>query len=114
MTTRIFYRFITIALLAFSLVSCASKAETESLSAPVNTAIIGETVTKCDALFKERSDLAKLREAVKQLAAVRSADARNYEVEWKFSKFNYFLGKHTTDEKEKEKAFEDGKAAGKI
>lgn len=114
MTTRRFYRFITIALLAFSLVSCASKAETEPLPAPVNAALIDETMTKCDALFKERVDLTKLREAVKQLAAVRNADARNYEVEWKFSKYNYFLGKQTSDAKEKEKAFEDGKAAGKI
>ena len=41
-------------------------------------------------------------------------DNRNFEVEWKFAKFNYFLGKHTTDEKESEKAFEDGVQAGRI
>lgn len=114
MKTRRFYRFITIALLSFSLVSCASKAESESAVSPVNTALIGETLTKSDTLFKEREDLAKLREAVKSLAAVRNPDGRNYEVEWKFAKYNYFLGKHTTDEKEKEKAFEDGKLAGRI
>ncbi len=114
MTRRRFYRFITIALLSFSLLSCASKAESESVSPPVNTALIGETVTRCEALFKERSDLAKLRDAVKQLASVRNPDARNYEVEWKFAKYNYFLGKHSRDEKEKEKAFEDGKAAARI
>ena len=114
MATRRFYRFITIALVSFSLVSCASKAGTEPAAPPANTALIGETVTKCDALFKERADLAKLREAVKSLAAVRNADARNFEVEWKFAKFNYFLGKHSTNEKEKEKAFEEGAAAGRI
>jgi tetratricopeptide (TPR) repeat protein len=94
--------------------TCATKAETEEVAPPANAALIGETVTKCDALFKERSDLAKLREAVKSLAAIRNPDARNYEVEWKFAKFNYFLGKRTTDEKEKEKAFEDGVQAGRI
>lgn len=114
MTTRRFYRFITIAILAFSLVSCAKKVETESVTPLADMALIGETVTKCDTLFKERSDLAKLREAVKQLASVRNPDARNYEVEWKFAKYNYFLGKQLADEKEKEKAFEDGKAAGRI
>ncbi len=114
MTTNRFYRFITIAFLSFSLVSCASKAESESVIAPENTALIGETLTKCDTLFKEREDLAKLREAVKSLAAVRNPDRRNYEVEWKFAKYNYFLGKHTTDQKEKEKVFEDGKKAGQI
>ena len=114
MTTGRFYRFITIALLSFSIGACASKAESESAPPPVSAAVIGETVTKCDALFKERGDLAKLREAVKQLASARNPDARNYEVEWKFAKFNYFLGKHSPDEKEKEKAFEDGKTAGRI
>jgi tetratricopeptide (TPR) repeat protein len=112
-TTR-FYRFITIALLAFYMVSCASKAGSESAAPPVNTALVGETVSRCDALFKERADLAKLREAVKQLAAVRNPDARNFEVEWKFAKFNFFLGKQLTDEKEKEKAFTDGEQAGRI
>ena len=109
-----FYRFITIALLSFSLISCASKVDTESVAPPANSALIGETVTKCDALFKERADLAKLREAVKQLDSVRNPDARNYEVEWKFAKYNFFLGKHSADEKEKEKAFADGVAAGRI
>jgi tetratricopeptide (TPR) repeat protein len=108
------YSFITIGLLVFLLTSCAKKVETEQLAPPASAALIGETVTKCDALFKERSDLAKLREAVKSLAAVRNADARNFEVEWKFAKFNYFLGKHSGDEKEKEKAFEDGVQAGRI
>jgi tetratricopeptide (TPR) repeat protein len=114
MRGRRFYRFIKIALLGFSLASCAKKVETESVTPEVDSAQIGETLTKCDALFKQRADLAKLREAVKQLAAARNPDARNYEVEWKFAKYNFFLGRHTTDEKEKEKAFEDGKQAGKI
>jgi len=109
-----FYRFITIALVCFSLVSCARKTATEPAPTAANPASIGETVTKCDALFKDREDAAKLREAVKQLAAVRNPDDRNFEVEWKFAKFNYFLGRRLTDEKEKEKAFEDGAQAGRI
>lgn len=109
-----FYRFITIPVLAFCLISCASKAETESLRTPVNTALIDETVTKCDALFKAREDLAKLREAVKLLGAVRNPDVRNFEVEWKFAKYSYFLGKKEVDEKDKEKAFAEGAQAGRI
>jgi tetratricopeptide (TPR) repeat protein len=114
MTRRRFYRFITIALLGFSIISCAKKAETESNAPAADTALIPDTVTKCDALFKERADAAKLREAVKQLAAVRNPDRRNFEVEWKFAKYNFFYGKLLTDEKEKEKAFEDGAQAGRI
>ena len=114
MTTRRFYRFITIAILAFSLISCASKAGSESLTTPVNDAQIGETLAKCEELFRRREDLAKLQAAVKQLAAVRSADARNFEVEWKFAKYSYFLGKQSRDVKESLESFEDGKLAGKI
>jgi tetratricopeptide (TPR) repeat protein len=114
MTTMRFYRFITIALLSFSLVSCAKKVETESVSPEVSAALINETLAKSEELFKQRDDLAKLREAVKSLAAVRNPDRRNYEVEWKFAKYNYFLGKRSSDEKEKDKAFEDGKQAGRI
>lgn len=114
MTIRRFYRFITIALLGFSLASCALKAESEPVAPAVSAAMINDTITKADALFREREDLSKLREAVKSLAEVRNPDRRNYEVEWKFAKFNYFLGKYATDEKEKEKAFEDGKTAGRI
>jgi tetratricopeptide (TPR) repeat protein len=114
MTRRRFYRFITIVLLSFLLVSCAKKVDTESVKPAVDAALISETIIKCDTLFKEREDPAKLREAVKSLAAVRNPNARNYEVEWKFAKYNYFLGRRVTDEKEKEKTFEDGKLAGRI
>jgi tetratricopeptide (TPR) repeat protein len=103
------YSFITIGLLVFLLDSCAKKVETENVAPPADAAKISETLTKW-----QREDVAKLREAVKSLAAVRNPDQRNFEIEWKFSKFNYFLGKQSEDEKEKEKAFEDGVQAGKI
>jgi tetratricopeptide (TPR) repeat protein len=108
-----FYRIITICWLSFLIVSCASKAETESIKI-IDPAVINETITKSDELFKQREDIAKLREAVKTLASVRNPDQRNFEVEWKFAKFNYFLGRQTDKENEAEKAFEDGEQAGKI
>ena len=75
---------------------------------------IPEAISKAEGLFKQRTDISNLREAVKLLAAARSADTRNFEVEWKFSKFSYFLGKAATDEKESLSAFEKGKEAGLI
>jgi tetratricopeptide (TPR) repeat protein len=81
---------------------------------PTPSQPIPEVVQKAEGLFKQRTDISNLREAVKLLAAVRSTDNRNFEVEWKFSKFSYFLGKHTTDEKESGAAFEKGKEAGMI
>ncbi len=108
------YSFITIGLLVFLHASCAKQTATESVSTPANAALIGETLAKSDELFKQREDLAKLREAVKSLAAVRSPDQRNFEVEWKFAKYSYFLGKYSDDQKEQEKALENGAQAGKI
>jgi tetratricopeptide (TPR) repeat protein len=114
MQRRRFYRFITIAAVSFCLISCASKVETEPIAKQNNSLSPSETIAQAENLFKQRADLAKLREAVKLLSATRSMDNRNYEIEWQFARFNYFLGKQTPDEKESEKAFEDGIQAGKI
>ncbi len=109
-----FYRFITIVVVSFYLISCASKVETESVKPQNSSVSPAETIAKAENLFKQREDIAKLREAVKMLGASRSMDNRSYEIEWQFARFNYFLGKQTSDEKESEKAFEDGVQAGKI
>jgi tetratricopeptide (TPR) repeat protein len=108
------YRILIVAAVALFLISCAKQAETEELGAAVDPAVIADVVAKSDSLFKQRSDIAKLREAIKQLGAIRNPNRRNFEVEWKFSKYNYFLGKQTDDEKESEKAFELGLQSGRI
>ena len=106
-----FYTIITIVWLAFWAASCAPTEE----SAPPKTALpAAQTVARADQLAKGHNDLPKLREAVNLLAQGRNPDARNYEVEWKFAEYNYFLGSLTTDEKEGKKAFEAGEAAGQI
>ncbi|MEO6655102.1 MAG: TRAP transporter TatT component family protein [Pyrinomonadaceae bacterium] len=73
-----------------------------------------ETLTKAEQLFSERKDLSKLREAIGILQRARVENLRSYDVEWKFARYNYFLARHTDDEKERERSFEAGKAAGKI
>ncbi len=109
------YTFITIVWLAFCLVACTSKIELqENLAARQPAVPTAETLLKADALFRQRTDVSKLREAVNLLAQARNPDNRNYEIEWKFAEYNYFLGKQSTDEKESEKAFESGASAGKI
>jgi tetratricopeptide (TPR) repeat protein len=114
MKRKRFYRFITIGLLSILLVSCAKKAETESVGDKTPVVSAAETLGRVEDLFRQRRDPAKLREAVKLLAASRDIGNRNYEIEWQYARFNYFLGKRSTDDKEIEKAFEDGLQAGKI
>ena len=73
-----------------------------------------ETIAKADQLFSERRDLSKLREAIDVLRRALTDNLRSYEVEWKFARNCYFLARHTDDDKERDKAFEDGKAAAQI
>jgi tetratricopeptide (TPR) repeat protein len=101
-------------LFSILLVSCAKKAETESVAGNSGAIPAGEAVKQAENLFSQREDVSKLREAVRLLASARDIDHRNYEIEWQYARLNYFLGKQTTDEKESEKAFEDGQQAGKI
>lgn len=114
MKRKEFYRFITIALFSILLAACAQKAETEPLSGQTPRIAPGEAMAQAENLFRGREDVAKLREAVRILASARDVDNRNFEIEWQFARFNYFLGKQTGDEKESEKALADGIQAGKI
>ena len=115
MKRKSFYSFITIVLLFSGLISCASSGQTDvETTAPENAIDVSPTLKQAEELFRQRTDLQKLREAVNLLAQVRRPDKRNYEIEWKFAEYNYFLGKQSSDEKESEKAFEEGVKAGKI
>lgn len=109
-----FYSLITIVFLAFFLVSCASKAETETPQPKFSDEEIKAALTKSDELFAQREDVSKLREAVQTLSKVRDADRRNFEVEWKFSRNNYFLSRRIDSDEEAEKLLKDGKNAATI
>lgn len=115
MKRKSFYSFITIVSLLNCLLSCASSGQDDvQTSAPKEAADVSAQIKHADELFRRRADVSKLREAVNLLAQVRNPDKRSFETEWKFAKYNYFLGKQSSDEKESEKAFENGARAGKI
>ena len=65
-------------------------------------------------LFAQREDISKLRDAISILEKHRGPGKRSFEVEWKFAKYSYFLGKLSTDASEAEAAFTNGRDAGKI
>jgi len=75
---------------------------------------IAATRIAAEQLFSQREDLTKLREAIKLIAGLRNPDDRTYDVEWTFARYNYFLGRHSTDKSESEKAFTIGRDAAKI
>lgn len=109
------YGFITIGFLLLLMWSCASSSEATDDPTPEQRNVnIPETLKKAAELFEQRDDLAKLREAVKTLAQARHADRRDYEVEWTFAKYNYFLGKQSESEKEIDAAFKEGEKSAQI
>jgi tetratricopeptide (TPR) repeat protein len=116
MTMNFLLRLMVVVLLAAALIGCASQADGESVSSnpPASAEQIAEAIKKSEELFKQRADIAKMREAVQVLAAVRNPDQRNFEVEWKFARFCYFFGRQTTDTNERDRVFLDGEQAGRI
>lgn len=91
-----------------------SKTEAEPERPTVTLEQIAAALPKAEELFKQREDVAKLREAVAALRSVRDYRQRNFDVEWRYAKYNYFLGKQSPDAKEQDAAFEEGKNAGRI
>jgi tetratricopeptide (TPR) repeat protein len=96
----------------YLLSSCNASAPTESETKRDPVAL--QTLQSSDELFAQRQDLEKLRQAISVLTRARRENERSYDVEWRLAKYYYYLGRHTPDQKEREKAFADGVAAGKL
>jgi tetratricopeptide (TPR) repeat protein len=108
------YSFITILVILLSFTGCTKPAETQTENTETIDAVqLAELVKHSDDLYAQREDLGKLREALKLLRRARGSDPQNFEVQWRISRADYFLGDNTADEKESAKAFKEGVDAGK-
>jgi len=114
MEIRKVYILITIVITLCLLTNCSAPAESEPTAPAGDAQAFNQTKLEAGKLFTQRDDLSKLREAIALLAKLRNPDNRDYEVEWAFAKYNYFLGKYTSDEEEAESVFVKGKDAAKI
>ena len=108
---RQLYILITIVITLCLLPACSSTAAEDP--APLRT-VTAEDIQSLDLLFSERADIEKLKEAVRTAGKLRDPLVRNYEVEWRFAKFSYFLGKALETESEKDPVFSKGRDAGLI
>lgn len=107
MPRNFFYIFITLIFLA--LPGCTSRSEAVAEKPRATAAATADLIKQADELYRQREDLAKLRESIAVLKRARNADrAENFETSWRLAQANYFLGKHSTDAKESDKAFADG------
>ncbi len=94
--------------------SACSRPVEPTVSAPSSGRSAAETITQADELYAQRADVMKVRQGLIALRQATAEHATNYELAWRVAKYNYYLGSHTTDETEQEKAFHDGTEAGKL
>lgn len=72
-----------------------------------------EDLAHAQQLYSQREDLMRLREGIVSLRQAITKDPGNYDAAWQLAKFNYYLGTHSGDSSERDKAFHDGIEAGK-
>ena len=73
-----------------------------------------EAIAEADQLYAGRADLLKVRQGLLVLRQSQAEDQANYDLAWRLAKFNYYLGAHTPETTERDKAFHDGIEAGKL
>ncbi len=56
----------------------------------------------------------KVRQALIALHQAQAANPANFDLAWRSAKYDYYLGAHSTDNDEKDKAYHDGIEAGKL
>ena len=99
--------------IAVGLLGCSKPAE-QPVSAPSNGRSAAESIAEADKLYAQRADVMKVRRGLIALRQAAAEHATNYELAWRVAQYNYYLGSHTSDETEQEKAFHDGIEAGKL
>jgi tetratricopeptide (TPR) repeat protein len=114
MSYRILYILITIVITSYLQTACSSGESTPNLSPGASFEQITSARNSAERLFAQRTDLDKLREAIRLVGAVRDPNKRDYDVEWTYARYSFFLGSHTDNDAEAEKAFTQGKDAAKI
>jgi tetratricopeptide (TPR) repeat protein len=73
-----------------------------------------DVLRQADDLYSARQDPLKVRQAIIALQQAQASEPSSYDLAWRLAKFNYYLGAHSPDDTEKERAFHDGIEAGKL
>jgi tetratricopeptide (TPR) repeat protein len=73
-----------------------------------------DAAAEADRLYVGREDLNKVRQGLVALRQGQAAQPASYELAWRLAKLNYYLGSHSPNETERDKAFRDGIDAGKL
>ncbi len=73
-----------------------------------------EAIAEADKFYAGRDDLVKVRQGIVSLRQAQADDPTNFDLAWRLAKFNYYLGAHSPDSTEQDKAFHEGIDAGKL
>ena len=93
-------------------VSCQKAGTVSADRAAVRPAT--EAIAEADHLYIGRADLVNVRRGVVALRQAQAEDQANYDLAWRLAKFNYYLGAHSPEPTERDKAFHDGVEAGQL
>jgi len=104
--------FIVCAVLGSGLISCRKAATATADHAAVRPT--AEVIAEADRDYAGRADLVKVRQAIVALRQAQADDSTSYDLAWRLAKFNYYLGSHTSESREQDKAFREGIEAGKL
>ncbi|MDT4897180.1 MAG: hypothetical protein QOH25_2257 [Acidobacteriota bacterium] len=102
---------LAVAVAGFALSACSSRPEVQEAAQDKAQAV--ELVAQADKLYPERADLQRTREGILLLARALAADSASFDAAWRLARLNYFLGAHTKDETERERAYDKGVEAGR-
>jgi tetratricopeptide (TPR) repeat protein len=105
--------FLGIAAL-FGLTACQNEPPAATNEAGVSSQTSAEAIQDADRLYTGREDLMNVRQALVALRRASMADGGNYDIAWRLARLNYYLGSHTKDGAEREKAFREGIQAGNL
>ena len=104
--------FVLVTALPVVGISCR-KAVTATVDPPARRPA-AEAMAEADQLYTGREDLVKVRQGIVALRQAQAEDQANYDLAWRLAKFNYYLGAHSPNADERDKAFHDGIEAGKL
>jgi tetratricopeptide (TPR) repeat protein len=95
------------------LASAGCRSQQADSQPTAETVSVTDLVAQADGLYAQREDLARVRQGLTLLRRARAADQNSYDVAWRIAQFDYYLGAHTKEREERDKAFEEGIEAGK-
>ncbi|HEX8774796.1 MAG TPA: TRAP transporter TatT component family protein [Pyrinomonadaceae bacterium] len=116
MKLKVHYSLFCVGLIMSLLLAvCAGCRSQQAVTeAPAEKVSVPDLIAQADKLYAQRDDLTRLREGLSVLRRARTAEPGNYDVVWRIAQYDYYLGSHTKDREERDRAFKEGIEAGQI